>query len=687
MSVSMSDRADAADRDAVNQNVQGLMRFLREYPPFDQMEPGHVRRLVERMRLRFFEAGQEIASPDDGPADAWYLIRQGAVEGRRPGPDGAAGATAGAGTDTGAGTGAGAGAGTETGPDAGAGAAGKSAAGADPGGGFVLGPADAFPVAALLEHRPTRTRYRALQDTFCLQVDRPDFVEALEWSEPFRAYALRGAGSLLGRLHQRTRQEAAAVQGEGYVFDQALGSLMARDPVACAPDLPLSRAVQRMHERRVGSIVVTDEQRRPVGIFTLRDLRREVAAGAIRLDAPIGEFMTRHPVCLPPDAMAFEAILLMTRHRIGHLCIAQAGVLAGVVSERDLFALQRIGIVHLARAMRQAEDAETLAGLRTDLARAISGMLAHGVDALQVMRLIAQMNDHTTHRVIELALRDVGDPGVPFGWLAFGSEGRREQTLLTDQDNGMLFQAASDAEAQERREALRPLAETINQDLDRCGLPLCRGRVMASNPALRLAAREWERWFADIIRQPTPEHLLQAVICFDLRLLWGEDNGFAALSRFLLEQVADSPQFQRMLAETALRNQPPSGGLFEIAGGAWKAGASGFDLKTQALTPFVDAARVFALAAGIAETSTVGRLQALAERGVLSGRDVGAYVESYRYLQLLRLRQHQARIHAGEAPSNHVLPGSLNALDRRILREALRQAADLQKLLRYSYRL
>ncbi len=651
----MLDRPDAADRDAVNQNVQGLMRFLQEYPPFDQMEPAHVRRLVERMRLRFFEAGQEITAPDGGPAEAWYLIRQGAVQGCRA--------------------------------DVEAGASATPPSGEEPEGGFLLGPADAFPVAALLEHRPTRTRYRALQDTFCLQVSRADFIETLEWSEPFRAFALQGAGSLLGRLHQRTRQEAAVVQAEGYVFDQALAAIMARDPVACAPDLPLSQAVQRMHERRVGSIVITDAQRRPVGVFTLRDLRREVAGASVRLDAPIGTFMTREPVCLPPEATAFEATLLMAHRRIGHLCIMKDGALVGVVSERDLFALQRIGVVHLARAMRQAEDVGTLAGLRTDLARTVSGMLAHGVDALQVLRLIAQMNDHVTHRVIELALRDVGDPGVPFAWLAFGSEGRREQTLLTDQDNGMLFQAATDAEARERREALRPLAETVNQGLDRCGLPLCRGNVMAGNPALRLSALEWERWFADIVRRPTPEHLLQAVICFDLRLLWGEDNGFEALRRFLMEQVADSPQFQRMLAETALRNQPPSGGLFEIAGGAWRAGSSGFDLKTQALTPFVDAARVFALASGIVETSTEGRLRALAERGVLSERDVGAYVESYRYLQLLRLRQHQAQAHAGEPASNHILPGSLNALDRRIMREALRQAADLQKLLRYSYRL
>ena len=647
----MPARPDAADGDAVNRNMQGLVRFLREYPPFDQMEPTHVRRLAERMRLRFFEAGREIASPDDGPAAAWYLIRQGAVEGRRPGAPDA--------------------------PSPGEAASDR----------FVLGPADAFPVAALLGQRPTRTRYRALQDTFCLQVDRPDFAAILEQSEPFRAFALRGVGSLLGRLHQRTRQEATEVQGDGYVFDQALAAIMARDPLACAPDLPLSGAVRRMHERRVGSIVVTDERRRPVGIFTLRDLRREVAGAAVRLDDPIGMFMTRDPVCLPPDAMAFEAVLLMARHRIGHLCVVRDGALAGVVSERDLFALQRIGVVHLARALRQAGNVEALAGLRAELDRAVSGMLAHGVDALQVLRLIAQMNDHTTHRVIELALRDVGDPGVPFSWLAFGSAGRYEQTLLTNQNNGMLFQAANDDEARDRREALRPLAEAVNQGLDRCGLPLCRDRVMAGNPALRLSAREWERWFADIVRLPTPEHLRQAAICFDLRLLWGDDNGFETLSLFLMDRIAGAPQFQRMLAETALRSQPPSGGLFEIAGGAWKAGAAGFDLKAQALTPFVDAARVFALANGITETSTAGRLRALAERDVLSARDVDAYVESYRYLQLLRLRWHQARAHAGEPVSNHIPPGSLNALDRRILREALRQAADLQKLLCYNYRL
>ncbi|WP_368647480.1 DUF294 nucleotidyltransferase-like domain-containing protein [Castellaniella ginsengisoli] len=651
----MPDKTDAAKKGVADQDVQGWMQFLREYPPFDQMEPSHVRGLAERLRPRFFAAGQEIASPGGGPADAWYLVRQGAVQGcRRSAPARAK-------------------TGRVDGPDD------------APGEVFVLGPGDAFPVAALLQGRPTHTRYRAVQETRCLQLDRSDFVALLERSEPFRAFALRGAGSLLGRLHQRTRQEAAAMQGEGYVFDQALASVMARDPLTCEPDLPLSQAVRRMHERRVGSIVVTDGQRRPLGIFTLRDLRREVASAAIRLDAPIHAFMTPAPVHLSPEDMAFEAVLLMTRHRIGHLCIVAAGALVGVVSERDLFALQRIGVVHLARALRQAGDVETLRGLRADLSRVVSGMLAHGIDALQVIRLIAQMNDHVTHRVIELALGDLGDPGIPFSWLAFGSEGRREQTLLTDQDNGLLFQAASDAEARDRREALRPLAETVNLWLDRCGLPLCQGQVMARNPALRLSAREWAQRFADVIRKPAPGHVLQAVICFDLRLLWGEDNGFEALVRFVLEQVADCPQFQRMLADTALRCQPPSGGLFEIAGGAWRADAAGFDLKTQALTPFVDAARVFALSSGVAETSTAGRLRALAGRGVFSDRDADAYIESYRYLQQLRLRHHQACFHAGRPATDLIQSGSLNALDRRILREALRQAADLQKLLRYSY--
>lgn len=641
----MSRAVELAGQVAVSQNVLGIAQFLLQYPPFDQMEPAHLLRLVEGCRLRFYAAGQVIAQAADGQAKHWYLIRQGAVQGHREG------STEYAAQET-----------------------------------FTLLPGDAFPIAALLGERATRTIYSAAHDTFCLQLDAAEFFQILRLSEPLRAFSLSGVSSLLEQLHNQVQAQAIAALGADYSLNMRLQDLLARAPVTCAPDTPLSHAVRLMHEKQVGSIAVTTGQHL-AGIFTLRDLRREIASESVVLKQPISLSMTPDPFVLPTSATAFDAAMLMTQHRIGHVCVVDEGMLKGVVSERDLFALQRVDLVHLARAVRHADSVGTLQGLRQDITRMVSGMMAHGADSAQVTRVITQLNDHSTHRVIELMLQQHGDPGFAFSWLAFGSEGRGEQTLLTDQDNGILFLADSPEQAAERRLALLPLAQAINQALDRCGLTLCKGNIMAGNPALCLSADEWHSRFSGIIRQPEPENVLQASIFFDIRRLWGDDNGYAALLQNMLTMVADHPQFQRLMAQAALSHRPPSTGMRDILSGVLGVGFDGLDLKTEGLTLFVDGARLLALAHGISEASTLERFRLLADKGVISAQDAQAYDEAYRYLQLLRMQQHQKQAGAGLALSNQLAPASLGALDKRILREALRQARDLQQLLRFKYRL
>src|SRR5690606_14062195 len=174
----------------------------------------------------------------------------------------------------------------------------------------------------------------------------------------------------------------------------------------------------------------------PLGIFTLRDLRRLVAEGAIDLQASIDRVMTPAPYCLPSTASAFDAAMAMTREHIGHICVMEGERLLGVVSERDLFALQRVDLVHLARAIANSPDVTELVRLRREIHRLVDSMLAHGASASQLTHIITLLNDQTVCRVIELCLRSHGDPQIsPFTWLCFGSEARGEQTLHTDQDN------------------------------------------------------------------------------------------------------------------------------------------------------------------------------------------------------------------------------------------------------------
>ncbi|MEW6459563.1 Arabinose 5-phosphate isomerase KdsD [Pseudomonas sp. THAF187a] len=643
--MSKADAMADAGKTAVLQNIHGTMEFLQKFPPFNQMDTAHLAFLVEHCQLRFYAEGDSIIKPADGVVEHFYIVKQGRVHGERP-------HSARRGTET----------------------------------TFEITAGECFPLAALIGERATRTEHLAAEDTFCLLLAKHAFIKLFAVSNPLRDFALRGVSSLLDQVNQQVQLRAVETLGAQYSLDTRLGELAMRQPIGCAPHTPLREAVRLMHEQHVGSIVVVDQSERPLGIFTLRDLRRVVADG-VDLAQPIDRLMTPNPFHLQPDASAFDAAIAMTERHIAHVCLVQNEKLCGVISERDLFSLQRVDLVHLARTIRHAGKVETLAGLRSDIRLLVDRMLAHGASSTQITHIVTLLNDHTVCRVIELTLEDMGDPGIAFTWLCFGSEGRREQTLHTDQDNGILFEAADAAEAAAIRGRLLPLAVEINQRLAQCGFTLCKGNIMAGNPELCLSRQEWSRRFAGFVDEATPENLLGSSIYFDLRTIWGPDAGCEQLRAALLERVASNSLFQKMLAENALRQRPPVGRFRDFVVARSGADKDTLDLKVQGLTPFVDGARLLALANGISSVGTLERLRALVAKGVIDALDGAAYEEAYHFIQQTRMQQHQLQARDELPYSNRVDPDHLNHLDRRILRESFRQAQRLQSSLAMRYQL
>ena len=640
--MSKADAFDQAGKTAVLQNIHGTLQFLQRFPPFNQMENAHLAFLVEQCQLRFYGPGDSILKPSDGPVEHFYIVKQGRVVGERP--------------DSAETT-------------------------------FEIATGECFPLAALLGERATRTEHKAAEDTFCLQLNKPAFIKLFALSSAFRDFALRGVSSLLDQVNQQVQQKAVETLGTQYSLNTRLGELAMRHPVTCGPNTPLREAVTLMHEQQVGSIVIVDEHKAPLGIFTLRDLRQVVADGTSDFTLAIDAHMTPAPFFLTPDHSAFDAAIAMTERHIAHVCLVKDHRLCGVVSERDLFSLQRVDLVHLARTIRNAPKVENLVAIRGEIGQLVERMLAHGASSTQITHIITLLNDHSVCRVIELTLADKGDPGVPFSWLCFGSEGRREQTLYTDQDNGILFDAKDAAEAAEIRARLLPLAQQINQSLAQCGFTLCKGNIMAGNPALCLSRAEWARRFAAFIREATPENLLGSTIYFDLRVVWGDEQGCEQLRQGILDQVADNRLFQRMLAENALRQRPPVGRFREFVLTRKGSEKATLDLKVQGLTPFVDGARLLALANGVHAINTLERLRQLVVKEVIEPLDGAAYEEAYHFIQQTRMQQHQLQTRENLPYSNRVDPESLNHLDRRILRESLRQAQRLQSSLTLRYQL
>ncbi|MEH6564286.1 MAG: DUF294 nucleotidyltransferase-like domain-containing protein [Halopseudomonas sp.] len=640
------DRFAQAGKAAIMQNIQGTISFLLAYPPFNQMEQAHLAWLVEHAQLRFYAAGEQILHPQDGPAQRFFIVKQGLIRGER-----------------------------------------LIAGQAKPDTTFEISAGECFPLAALIGERATRTIHLAGEDTFCLTIDREHFVSLFRRSLPFRDFALRGVSSLLDQVNHQAQQQASESLGSHYSLDARLSELSDRQPVTCSPVTPIRAAVRLMHEASVGSIVITDPQQTPLGIFTLRDLRGLIAIAETDLEQPISQVMITNPSHLPSSASAFDAAIAMTGQHIAHICLVDRGRLTGVVSERDLFSLQRVDLVHIARALREAPELEALVALRRDIRRLVDSMLAHGASSTQVTRIITLLNDHSVCRAIELCIAEMGDPGMPFSWLCFGSEGRQEQTLHTDQDNGILFNAQTPAQAEETRRRLLPLARRINQALADCGFTLCKGNIMAGNPELCLSTSEWAERFGKMIASTTPKNLLASSIYFDFRVVWGVASAAQRMFDSVLQRIAGNTLFQQQMAQNALLHRPPIGRLREFILARSGNDKDTLDLKVQGLGPFVDGARLLALSNGITSSNTLVRLQALRDARLIEPLDADAYVEAYQFIQLIRMQQHQLQDREGRALSNRIDPDQLNHLDRRILRESFRQAKRLQASLALRYNL
>ncbi len=467
-------------------------------------------------------------------------------------------------------------------------------------------------------------------------------------------------------------------------MDRPLAAVVRRAPVTCLPSDSIESVLRIMSAETLGSLIVTGENREPLGIFTLHDLLNRVALPDRDITEPISSVMSPVRVTLSSGATAYDAAMAMVRQGVRHIIVVDQGMVTGIVSEKDLFDLQRLSLRQISNEIKAAPDVDTLAALAREIRRLAQSRLVEGVSSEQLTRLISSLNDLLTQRVLELEFAGRDLRGVVICWLALGSEGRLEQTLSTDQDNGLIFETPEGLEADAARELLLPIAQRVNASLSTCGFPLCAGKIMAGNPRWCLSAAEWRKEFAHWIDSGSPEALLHGTIFFDFRALYGAERLAADLRAWLTKRAAANFRFLHQMAENALQNRPPLGFVHDFVVETHGEHRGTLDLKINGASLFVDAARIFALSTGGTATATAERLRAAATAMNIHADDVEAWIGAFYHLQALRLRCQQ-RVRCAAGSGNRVNPATLDRLERSILKESLRQAKNVQSRLAADY--
>lgn len=619
--------------------------FLLKHAPFDRMQPAALQYFSERAQIAFYAAGSEIVGPDSGKVRYFHLIESGKVQARQAGEV------------------------TVTEYSL-----------------LSLGAGESFPIGAVTAGRPSTNLYTAVEDTFCYRLPAEDFLELMASSPEFNLFCTRYIASLLDQSRRQLQLQFAQRASEQQTLNSPLAGIGSRSPITVLPETALRVALETMSQAGVGSMVVASQGGKPLGVFTRSDLLDRVVLADLPLSTPIAQAMSSDPFMLEEHATAYDAMFAMATHGIRHVLVVDAeGKLTGVVSERDLFSLQRVGLRQIRQAIDGAQNVEALQQSAADVRQLAFNMLAQGVGSEQLTQFISALNDALTRRVIQLNLENHDFSGIEWAWLAFGSEGRDEQTFSTDQDNGIVFLPPEGVSIDNLRQRFLGYALDVNKDLDRCGFPLCKGNIMASNPQWCLTLNEWKEQFSKWIRIPDPDALLNATIFFDFRTLFGKTELADIMRRHLLAQTESNPMFLRAMAKNALDVEPPLGKIRDFVTDLEPGHPGKIDLKKYGSRIFVDVARIYALASGVHNTNSIQRLRLAGQRLSIRSEEIDAVLEALNFIQLLRLQHQYLEGEPGKQGDNLIDPESLNELDRRILKESFRQARKIQTRLKLDY--
>ncbi|NOD63590.1 MULTISPECIES: putative nucleotidyltransferase substrate binding domain-containing protein [unclassified Ruegeria] len=514
-----------------------------------------------------------------------------------------------------------------------------------------LGLRNSFGERGLLKDGKAATKARAHTPSV-LMVLPPDLVRSLIDNH-----------DVVAKFFDRTRGDRSGPQS---LATSSIDVLMAHNPATCPADTSVQDAARIMRDKHISSLCITDGESLQ-GIATLRDISGKYVADGLPASTPISEIMTANPVTLSPSDIGSDVLHIMMERGIGHIPISEGGRLVGIVTQTDLTHYQAVNSAELVRRIAQADTAEEMARVTEEIPQLLVQLVAGGNRHEIVTRLITDIADTVTRRLLALGEAELGPAPVPYLWLACGSQGRQEQTGVSDQDNClMLDDSVTDADMA----YFTQLAKFVSDGLDVCGYFYCPGDMMATNPRWCQPVRVWRDYFKGWIAKPSPEAQMLASVMFDLRPIGGTFELFADLQADTLAAARANSIFVAHMISNSLKHTPPLGllrGFATIRSGEHR---NTLDLKHNGVVPIVDLARIYALRGELTEANTRARLKAAEASGVLSPSGARDLLDAYDLIAETRL-EHQVRlVKSGEKPDNYLPPSDLSDFERSHLRDA-----------------
>lgn len=536
------------------------------------------------------------------------------------------------------------------------------------------GPDDSFDGRALVAGR-TGSRFTVAEELIAYQLARETVGELIARNTAFGALLFSDLGHKLGTLAQRADRHELQSLTLARV-DQAY--LRAAHVVDAATDIV--SVVRLFHAERTTSVLVSGLPQGGLGIFTGTTLQRAILDGRPLERLAVGEFASQPVFTVRADDQLGDALVVLLRARVHRLAVLDAqGQVLGILEALDLFSFLANHSHLITVQIEQAADLQALEQAAGQITRLVAALHRGGTRIALMARLVQQLNT----RLFERAWQMLAPPDLVAHSCLFvmGSEGRGEQLLKTDQDNGLLLR-----DGYAPPQDLDAICARFSAQLQRFGYPECPGGIMLSNPLWRGTVADFGRRVREWLILPSPQGLMHLAIFLDAHAVAGDAALLAQVRRDLMALALDSDaQVARFAsAVDAFAHEP--GSWWERLLGRGDEGAP-VHLKKAGIFPIVHGVRSLALAHHIAATGTAERLAALVAEGVLDEVQGRELLEGLHFLMGLRLQAGLAEIDLGRTVTGHVDPARLSSLERDLLKDTLAVVRRFRELLRQRLRL
>ncbi|NND80298.1 MAG: CBS domain-containing protein [Maribacter sp.] len=629
-----------------NTIAERIYDFLKDFPPFNSLERNHLMTLCEQVKVGYYEKGSYIFKTNEELHNSFYVVKDGAIGIFR---------------------------------DA------------------ILvdkcDEGDIFGLRALIRKSNYQLSARAIEESITYAISS-NLLEDLITSNTnankfllasFATNTLRPySNTSNGRLYS---QEGEFQDNNGdFIHLQSVKKL--KPPVICREDTPVDSAAKIMTDNRVGSIIIADNKK-PIGIITDKDLRTKIATGIFPIDAKVKQIMSSPVICIPENTSVAEAQIVMLRDRITHLCITKDGTshteLVGVLSEHDIVVSSTNNPSFLIKEVKRAQSAEKLLGIRIQVQGLMERYLKQHIPIFFVSKIVAAINEAICQRAIAISLEEMKNPlPTSFAWLALGSQGRREQMLLTDQDNALVFEDVPSAQYKKTKAYFLKLASLITKKLNTVGFEYCPAEMMASNPKWCLSLSEWKQQFNNWITHPDEDKIMLSTIFFDYERSYGNRHLVDDMSDSIFKSIDSYGIFLNFLALNAIKNPPPLSFFRQFLVEDDGEHKDRFDIKARAMMPLVDAARLLVISYNIkGHNNTILRFEKLIEEEPQNRDLYAACIDAFKIL--LRFRTLQGIKHNDSG--RFIDLKSLNKSDRLKLKGCFGPIRDIQELIKVRFNL